>query len=148
MLWGADDGEGDYEYPFGQGIIDPTSNRFSITLPERPPEAALSRAGDYRLGVGTILVLAPGTTVQEWRVELGDLPTSAIIGAAGRYAIIYTAGDRDDAPAGWWRSFPRGYAAGRGVTREDTFDEFERVDPNVVEITIDDAENIEFVNWT
>ena len=148
VLWTADDGEGDYGYVFGSGTIDRASGRFTLTLPQRPPEAALNAAGSYRLGVGVIFVIEPGTTLPEGRLEADEFPYEAIIGAAGRYAVIYTAGDRDDAPTGWWRTFPQGYAVGRGVTHEETYDEFEPVAANSVQLIIDDPENIEFVNWS
>ena len=71
----------------------------------------------------------------------------AVVGAAGNYAVIYTA--VNPATVGEWVTpFPRGYAVGRGVDLSGTFDGFEPVASNSIEIIIDDLDNIEFVNWT
>jgi hypothetical protein len=148
VLWEVASGEPDYGYAFGSGTIDRANGRFTLTLPERPPEDALNAVGSYRLGVGTIVVVAPGTTIPQGRVELGAFPVSAVLGAAARYGVIYTGGNAASAPAGWWRTFPVGYAVGRGIAREEAFDEFERVDATAVEIIVDDPNNLEFVNWT
>jgi hypothetical protein len=48
----------------------------------------------------------------------------------------------------WYNEFNPGYSAGRGLDDPDSvFDQFEPVDPTIIEIIIDDMENIQFVNW-
>ena len=149
VLWAVSATESDYGYVYGEGTIDRVNGRFTLTLPDRPPQEALNQIGsNYALGVGLIIVLPPSYTLPQGRVEIGDLPTEQVRGAAGQYAIIYTAGDPANAPAGWPRTFPRGYAVGHGVQTTDTFDIFEPTSASAVQITIDDIDNIEFTNWT
>lgn len=148
VIWAADDGDGDYGYVYGGGTIDRANGRFTLNLPSAPPAEALNHLDNYSLGVGLIAVLKPGINLPNGRYDEGDLPESDFLGAAGQYAIIYTGGSPSASPADWAKAFPRGYAVGRGITIPDDFDGFEPVAANSVQVTIDDLNNIDFVNWT
>lgn len=148
VLWVVSAGTPDYEYVFGDGTIDRATGRFTLTLPERPPEDALNKSGSYALGVGTIFVLSPEATLAPGRLAAGNLKVSDILGAAGQHAVLYTEGNPASAPVAWARAFPRGYATGHGIAIPGTFDGFEAVDPTAFQVIVDDLVNIPFVEWT
>ena len=147
VLWVVTSGSPDYTYIYGQGTIDAANGRFSVRLPDAPPAAALNA---YGVGVGIPIVIPPGVTLPNGRVTDDAALEAAALGAAGNYAVIYTAGAR---PAGftgipWIDAFPLGYGVGRGIDLSGSFDGFEPVGSTTIEMIIDDIDNIDFVNWT
>lgn len=147
-VWSVASGSPDYSYIFGEGSVDRTTNRFTITFDKQLPREALNSTGNgVGLGVG-VLILTTDPTLCEGRLPADFKPELTVIGAAGQYGLIYL--DRDPAPdlVDWAERFPRGYAAGRGIDLPGVFDGFEPIASSAVELVVDKLENITFVNWT
>lgn len=144
VLWSVPSGSPDYLYKFGEG----TSSGATFTLPLQtpPPAEALNRA---ELGVGLVLLMPTSFSQADGRYEDEDVFFDALIGAAGQYAIIYKASEQVSTPS-WVSRFPAGYSCGKGVAAPagSSFDTFEPVACASINVTVDDAANIEFVNWT
>lgn len=147
LLWVVTSSSPDYAYVFGDGTIDAANGRFTMTIADRPPRAALN---SYGLGVGIPVVVGPGASIPTGRLDDVAALQAAALGAAGNYAVIYTAAARPSqmTELAWVDAFPLGYGVGRGIILPGTFDGFEPVASTTIEIVIDDMENIEFVNWT
>ncbi|HZI14728.1 MAG TPA: hypothetical protein VE153_30450 [Myxococcus sp.] len=144
VLWAVSSGSPDYVYKFGEGTS--TGASFSLQLPQLPPADALNRG---ELGVG-LMLLEPGTyALADGRYEDADPPFEQALGAAGQYAIIYKAKEQVAGPA-WAERFPVGYSCGKGAPPATTggFETFEPVSCASISVTVDDIDNIEFVNWT
>lgn len=142
VVWQVSSGTPDYSYVFGQGTFDPAAGTFRIQLDQLPPTQALNLG---TLGVGIIVAttnqtLGPGD-------DVGEVPISDLIGAAGRYGVIFRAEEGAQVRE-WATAFDTGYSVGVGVDVVDDFDRFEPTSPSNVVLVIDDLENIDFVNWT
>lgn len=140
--WVVSSGPQDYTYIFGEGTVQGSS--FHIDLRQPPPAVAIN---DGQIGVGVIL-LTTNTDVRSG-VRLEDVVTDPadLLGATGRYAVIYKATEvvnRVD----WADPFPLGYSAGVGVDRDNDVDAFQPVSPTSLELIVDLLDNIDFVNWT
>ena len=62
---------------------------------------------------------------------------------------IYYKGGYTGEGTPWLHDFPTGYSVGRGIGIPDERHEgFEPVEPTGIEITVDDLENLVFVNWS
>ncbi|RKH38823.1 hypothetical protein [Corallococcus sicarius] len=144
VLWSVSSSSPDYLYKFGEGTSSGAT--FALPLPTPPPAEALNQA---ELGVGLVLLMPTSFSLADGRYEGEDIFFDALIGAAGQYAIIYRANAQVVAP-GWVSLFPVGYSCGKGVEAPEgsSFDTFEPVSCASLNITVDDAANIDFVNWT
>jgi hypothetical protein len=144
VLWSVSSGSPDYLYKFGEGTSSGVT--FALPLPTPPPAEALNRA---ELGVGLVLLMPTDFSQADGRVTDEDVFVDALIGAAGQYAIIYKANAQVAEP-GWTSLFPVGYSCGKGVEAPagSSHDTFEPVSCASISITVDDAGNIDFVNWT
>jgi hypothetical protein len=144
VLWSVSSGSPDYLYKFGEGTSSGAT--FALSLPTPPPAEALNRA---ELGVGVVLLMPTSFSQADGRYEDEDLFFDAVIGAAGQYAIIYKANEQVASPS-WVSLFPVGYSCGKGVEAPagSSFDTFEPVSCASINITVDDAANFDFVNWT
>jgi hypothetical protein len=132
----------DYTYLFGEGTV--AGNAFRITLRQPPPAAALN-AGN--LGVGIVLLTADPNIHSGVHLEDVLVDPAQLLGATGRFAVIYTASGAAQT-RDWAAAFDPGYGVGTGVERAGDFDAFEPVAPTSMELIVDDLDNIDFVNWT
>jgi len=139
VAWALDD----ESYVAGVGTIAADGGSFRVELPEPPTENALMGGA---VGIGIIVAVTgpqppAGTAIAEENV----------IGLVENHAIIYVA-DRDGFPAEafWWLSnMPDGFSLGIGVEAEgETFEGFEPVPAGSADLTIDDLENLDVVNWS
>ena len=135
----------DYMFVYGMGTQ--RGAEFVIQLEAPPPVEARNNA---TLGVGLVLLVPEDADVPEGRIEGTEFEEGAleVVGVAGRYAVIYRAGDEPS--LAWVDEFPLGYSCGRGVdaaTSQD-FDTFEPVDCSTLVLDIGDLESADFVNWT
>lgn len=142
IMWSVSATSPDYSHVFGKGEINLRSRSFSVVFEENPPERALN-AG--MLGVGVIVVARKGTF--ENHQEFSEWSNDDFFGGATNNAVIFI---RPVMPGfrGWEDNFKEGFSVGKGVDLEGEFDGFEPTSPSKIEITIDDMENLEFVNWT
>jgi hypothetical protein len=143
-VWAGSDGDEEYAYVFGEGVVDLATNRFTITFDRNPPSEALLV---NQLGVAFV-VLTTNPDLHEGRLpSSGGGPPPGVIGATGQHAVIYLNADPEIAQD-WVRDFRRGYNVGRGIDLPGTFDGFAPADLGSMELIVDDLANIEFVNWT
>jgi hypothetical protein len=142
VLWQVTSGTPDYSYIFGSGTVDPDAGTFRIQLDQAPPAQALN-AGN--LGVGLIVATTNQTLENGGTIDAATL--AEVVGAAGRYGIIYTGSNEVQNPE-WATQFDTGYGVGVGVDVVGDFDQFAPASPSSVVLTIDALENIDFVNWT
>lgn len=144
VVWSVSSSSPDYLYQFGEGTSSGAT--FALPLSTPPPADALNRG---ELGVGLVLLMPTSFSQPDGRYEDEDVFTDSLIGAAGQYAIIYKANAQVSAP-GWATLFPVGYSCGKGVPAPagSSYDTFEPVSCDSINVTVDDAGNIEFVNWT
>jgi hypothetical protein len=142
VVWQVSSGTPDYSYVFGKGTVDANAGTFRIQLDQPPPAAALN-AGS--LGVGVIVATTNQTVDDGGTID--DATLAEVVGAAGRYGVIYVAPSGAQNPE-WATEFDTGYAVGVGVDVVNDFDRFEPADPSSVVLLIDALENIDFVNWT
>lgn len=144
VAWVVSAGSPDYTYVFGEGTIDAMAGTFELILTYAPPNAALNASV---LGVG--IIVATTNAALSAGNDLSDIPEADIIGAAGRYGIIYLADATAAASIGSWaEDFEEGYGVGEGMEVPGSFDAFFPADPSGVVMVIDDLSNIDFVNWT
>lgn len=141
VLWTISSGSPDYEYVAGRGSL--TSTGFEVALPSAMPDEALN---SYGVGVGIVLAFAEAGAPADGRVPDAFDETS-VIGATPNYAIIYVAPDADNTLE-WANQFPTGFSCGVGVEGSGTFDSFEPVSCDLVELEIGDVSSFDFVNWT
>ena len=142
IAWQVVSGTPDYLYVSGAGSVRRSGDSFEVSLSSPPPAEALNSFG---LGIGVILL----TTDDNVRggTKLDGIPTAGTLGAAGRYAVIYTS--RDPAKIGNWATrFPRGYSVGKGVKGAGPFETFEPVDAGSVELIVDSLGSLDFVDWS
>ena len=144
VVWVVSSGSPDHSYVFGEGTIDRTAGTFEVSMTNPPPAAALN-AGS--LGVG-IVVATTNATVSTGD-DLEDIPEADVIGAAGRYGVIYVGDPADAAQVrAWAADFDGGYGVGVGEEVPGSFDKFVPTSASSVVLIIDDLSNISFVNWT
>jgi hypothetical protein len=143
-IWVVSASSPDYAYAYGDGSSSGAS--FTMSLPMDPPAEAIN-AGI--LGVGIPILYTQGKAPADGKLASEADMVANAIGAAGQYAIIFKAKDDPQAPT-WVKDFPLGYSCGKGVPAPvgQTFDSFAPVDCAQVEITVDDFDKIQFVNWT
>lgn len=142
VAWVVSAASPDYTYIFGQGTVQ--GNSFQVTFTGPPPAAALN-AG--QLGVGVVVLTTSLSLRNGVRLEEASVDPSELLGATGRFAVIYKATDDVD-QVDWEAAFPLGFGAGGGVERAADFDAFEPVAADQLELIVDDLNNIDFVNWT
>jgi hypothetical protein len=144
VAWGVSSTSPDYSYVFGEGTLDAAAGTFQISLDQPPPTQALNNDA---LGVGIIVVTTSQSVVTG--DDIGSVPESELIGAAGQYAIISVT-DPDQATQfrSWADQFDAGYGVGVGVEVPGDLDRFDPTSSSSVVLIIDDLANIDFVNWT
>jgi hypothetical protein len=142
VLWQVTSGTPDYSYAFGQGTVDPDAGTFRIELDQPPPAQALNLG---TLGVGLIVATTNQTLGNGGTID--DAALAEVVGAAGRYGIIYIGSDGVQNPQ-WATQFDTGYGVGVGVDVVGDFDQFAPASQSSVVLIIDALENIDFVNWT
>jgi hypothetical protein len=140
--WTVASGDPDYSYTFGEGTIDAAAGTFRIELTEPPPPEALNTGG---LGVGIIVATTNPSVGNGFHLD--QLSPSELVGAAGRYGIIYIADPNIQIPL-WATAFTPGYGVGVGVDEVNGFDIFQPTSQTGVVLIIDNLANIDFVNWT
>lgn len=145
ITWVVSAGPEDYVFVYGMGTQ--RGAEFVVQLDAPPPAEALNNA---TLGVGVVLLVPEDSAVSEGRIEGREFEEGAleVVGVAGRYAVIYRAGEEPG--LAWADEFPLGFSCGRGVdavTSQD-FDTFEPVDCSTLVLDIGDLESADFVNWT
>jgi hypothetical protein len=140
--WTVTSGDPDYSYTFGEGTIDPAAGTFRIEFTDPPPPQALNIGG---LGVGVIVATINPSVGNGFHLD--RLSPSEIVGAAGRYGIIYIADPNIQIPQ-WATAFTPGYGVGVGVDVVNGFDTFQPTNQTGVVLIIDNLANIDFVNWT
>lgn len=141
VAWTVSSGSPDYLYGYGTG--QSMGDKFVLSLNQAPPSQALN---SYGIGVGIVMLFPKGMLPPEGVLTDPQFATS--IGAAGQYAIIYKT---NAAPAmTWFVDFNEGYSCGKGAPPKpgSNFESFAPVDCAQVTITVDDINNIQFVNWT
>jgi hypothetical protein len=141
VVWQVTSGSPDYSYVFGQGTVNAEAGTFRVELDQPPPAQALNNGN---LGVGIIVATTNQTLGDGGNV---DQILDELIGAAGRYGVIYVGPSGAQSPQ-WASGFPTGYGVGVGVDVENDFDQFQPASPSSVVLIIDALENIDFVNWT
>jgi hypothetical protein len=142
VLWQVTSGTPDYSYIFGEGTVDPDAGTFRIQLDQAPPSQALNVGP---LGVGLIVATTNQTLGNGGTID--DAALAEVVGAAGRYGIIYIGPSGVQNPE-WASQFDSGYGVGVGVDVVGDFDQFAPADPSSVVLIIDALQNIDFVNWT
>jgi hypothetical protein len=140
--WTVTSGSLDYSYTFGEGTIDAAAGTFRIVFNEPPPPEALNTGG---LGVGIIVATTNPAVGNGFHLD--QLSPSELVGAAGRYGIIYIADPNIQIPL-WATAFTPGYGVGVGVDAVNGFDIFQPTSQTGVVLIIDNLANIDFVNWT
>lgn len=141
VMWATDD-EG--AYIFGEGTLDRTTNRFTVTFDEDVPSGALM--GDL-LGIG-LVVLTTDPNLDEGPVPEGYDHAANLIGATGQHALIYLNDHPSRFEPEWPSSFRRGYNVGVGRDLPGDFDGFAPARLNSMELIVDDLADIETVNWS
>lgn len=156
VYWSVSSGSPDYGYFAGAGAFSPAGFELRLADP-LPIEAQNDYGRGARLGVGTVFAFREGAAPAVGRdtTDAEDPSELGVLGAADRFAIIYRAGEfpLDGSGASHWAAdFPEGYSCGRGVeaTAGETFDSFEPVDCDLVELKMGDVDSdaFDFVNWT
>jgi hypothetical protein len=142
VVWQVSSGTPDYSYVFGAGTVDPGAGTFRIQLDQPPPTQALNNGS---LGVGVIVATTNQTIENGGTID--DAGLAEVVGAAGRYGVIYIGPNGVQNPE-WASHFDAGYGVGVGVDVVGDFDQFAPADPSSVVLIIDALENIDFVNWT
>lgn len=142
VAWVVSAASPDYTYIFGQGTVQ--GGTFRVTFPAPPPAEALN-AG--QLGVGVVVLTTSTGLTNGVHLEDVALDPTELLGATGRFAVIYKATEVVD-QVDWEAAFPLGFGAGAGVDRQNDFDAFEPAAPSALELIVDDLDNIDFVNWT
>jgi hypothetical protein len=147
VFWEVATGSPDYAYKFGEGIV--TNGRFSITLPGDPPTEAINSFG---IGVGIVVVLAPGVTLPDGRLA-PDVLAADIVGISARNSVIWRAKTLDlpesGPPPNWWPlGFPQGLACGACTPRPDggSFDGFAPTACDQLQISAVNTASV--CNWT
>jgi hypothetical protein len=140
--WTVTSGDPDYAYTFGEGTIDPAAGTFRIEFNDPPPPEALNTGG---LGVGTIVATTNPAVGNGYHLD--RLSPSEVVGAAGRYGIIYIADPNIQIPQ-WAAAFTPGYGVGIGVDVVNGFDTFQPTSQTGVVLILDNLANIDFVDWT
>ncbi len=146
VAWQVSSGSPDYSLVFGEGSLDRDAGAFQLGFFEAPPQEALNANG---LGVGVLIVVDDPALGSGDRLE-GDEDFAGVLGIAENHAVIYIEGDpaEIDSPSDWVGSFEEGFNVGRGIDLGGPFDGFEPVSPGEIVITLDDLEDLEFVDWT
>jgi hypothetical protein len=144
VIWDVSDDE---SYVFGEGTVDPATNRFTITFDrDVPVEATLGNGNSIGIGF-VVLTTDPG--LGEGRVPDSYDFSANLIGVTGQHAVIYLNDQPRRFAPDWPSDFRRGYNVGRGVKVPGaTFDDFAPTGLDTMELIVDDLENIEIVNWT
>jgi hypothetical protein len=132
-------------YIFGEGTIDRTTNRFSVTFDRDLPTVATY---DGALGIGVILLTTDPDLRDGPLAASADYYASTIVGVTGQHAVIFMGTDPSQYGADWAASFRRGYNVGRGVDLPGLFDGFAPVSFDSMQLIVDDLADIELVNWT
>lgn len=144
VIWSVSSSSPDYLYKFGEGSS--SGSTFGLQLETPPPAAALNNG---QLGVGLLVLMPADSVVADGQLADADAELAKALGAAGQYAIIHKA-NAQVTGRDWAARFPVGYSCGKGVaaTSGETFDSFEPVSCASIGVTVDDIDNIDFVNWT
>lgn len=156
VAWTVSSGSPDYEYIAGTGSL--TAEGFDVDVSAPVPDEALNQYDGFGLGVGLIVAFNAGDAPAQGRLS-GDAEDGfydLITGASPRYALIYRDGEDSEFPFEpeeefeWPLDFPQGLSCGRGVPAPDgaTFDSFEPVSCDLLELRFGDVDEFEFVNWT
>jgi hypothetical protein len=140
--WTVSSGDPDYAYTFGEGTIDPAAGTFRIEFNDPPPPEALNTGG---LGVGIIVATTNPAVGNGYHLD--QLSPSEVVGAAGRYGIIYIADPNIQIPL-WATAFTAGYGVGVGVDVVNGPDTFQPTSQTGVVLILDNLANIDFVDWT
>ncbi len=144
LLWSVG-GDPDRNYLWGETEPNLADMTFELPLPT-PPDDVLNRG---TLGVAYIVVLDSSASLEEGFVPLDFDYGSGFIGGATRHNVIYYEGGHTGEDTHWVHDFPTGYSVGRGIEIPDEYHEgFEPVEPTGIEITVDDLEDLVFVNWS
>jgi hypothetical protein len=90
ITWVVSAGPEDYVFVYGMGTQ--RGAEFVVQLDAPPPAEALNNA---TLGVGVVLLVPGDSAVTEGRIEGREFEEGAleVVGGAGRYAVIYRAGE-------------------------------------------------------
>ena len=132
----------DYTYVLGAGTIQ--GSTFNVVFHHLPPAEALN---SDQLGVGIVFLSTNPDVTDGDHLEDVVLDPAEIIGATGRFAVIYKATDVVD-QVDWEGAFPLGWNAGIGVDRVGNFDAFAPTPTASMELIVDDLNNIDFVEWS
>lgn len=147
--WNVSSGSPDYIYVFGEGTVNMADSTFKVVFKEDPPTEALN---SYGLGVGLIMLTSNQTfTARKYSEMAADsLLTQGFLGGAGNHAVIYIKGSPDSVARGrsWATRFQTGFNTGQGIRKDQGFDEFEKVEPSLIELIINDMSEIDWLNWT
>ena len=147
VMWLVSEGE-DHGYIFGEGKLDFERYRFSIHFDEPPPAEALNAVDESSLGMGFVIL----TSNQKLggRIDGDALASGDLIGISANHAVIFIDGDfKSLEKPDWFKSFNQGYNVGRGLDLPEpaTFDIFQPVSPDSMQIIIDDPRNIKMLNF-
>jgi hypothetical protein len=141
VIWMINSGGPDHSYKFGDGSVAGT--RFTVGLSSDPPPEAINT---YGMGVGVVVLLEPGATIPEGRVD-EEVLEAAALGFSEQHAIIWRDPSRPGLP--WSADFPEGMSCGQCVPAASGFDSFKPMECSAVEVQVpSDVTTLEFCNWT
>jgi hypothetical protein len=145
VVWNVSSGSPDYAYIFGHGTVNLTTNTFTVVFDKEPPAEALN---SYGLGVAAIALLPNSVPDGKVAHDSASIIEASTLGLAEDYGIIYLSKSPDSIGISWVKDFKQGFNTGKGVRKDQGFDEFTPTEPNLIEIVIDAVKNLEWINWT
>ncbi|WP_437323230.1 hypothetical protein [Sorangium sp. So ce381] len=143
VVWVVSSSSPDYGFSFGEGTASGAT--FTVGFGSAPPREAINSNG---VGMGFVMLLAPGTQVPEGEID-SDVLDTALLGASSRHVIVWH--ETSGQGFGWSKSFPAGFGCGKCVAAPEGegFDSYEPVDCSEVEVQVaSDPDSLEFCNWT
>ena len=115
VIWSVISASPGYAYVFGEGTIALNDSSFEIVFDEPPPPQALNWSGTAALGVGIVII-----TTDQNLMSRSTLPetysNAGVLGASGRYGLIYIQGSFEAfTEGGWWDRIRSGLQRRKGA---------------------------------
>ena len=149
-LWAVDSKDADYVYKFGEAPV--VDGRFALNLtPESLPKEALTRVGDFELGVAMLAVVPAATSLPDGKFgrDRGKWLRDQLRGNAPRHALVFRRGTHEKVP--WTSRFSDGNIhCAKAVSPEDggrmeTFAPTPCSDMRL--LIVEDPTQLRWVNW-
>ncbi|MCC6903958.1 MAG: hypothetical protein IT377_33630 [Polyangiaceae bacterium] len=140
VAWIVSSGSPDYTYSFGGGEFDGT--KFVVSFDGTPP---LEAVNSYGVGVGLLVLLAPGTAARPTGKFDFDEIDGAITAISAQHAIIWK--DASKEGLDWSAPLPAGFSCGKCAPGApgSSFDSYVQTDCSTLELVPGSTSKC---NWT